>query len=92
MVPGVTSLKVWWQPAKLEISINLFFRARYNPWRNKALIRAPVIRPGVLLLYPTDETDYSSYQINLCLRFAPLHHPGRADMSSLHENSLNRSR
>lgn len=44
---GVTSLKV--RGSRLEWKYRLiFFRARYNPWRNKALIRAPVIRPGVL--------------------------------------------
>jgi len=45
----------------------IFFRARYNPCRCEAVIRAAVIRPWTLELHPTDETDYSSYQINLCL-------------------------
>lgn len=47
--------------------IDFFFRARYNPCRCEAVIRAAVTRPWTLELHPTDETDYSSYQINLCL-------------------------
>lgn len=82
-----------------------FFRARYNPCRCEAVIRAAVIRPWTLELHPTDETDYSSYQINLCLLslagFCSLSPPGTLDLavaspphsppivSALHENSLN---
>lgn len=47
--------------------LDFFFRARYNPCRCEAVIRAAVTRPWSLELHPTDETDYSSYQINLCL-------------------------
>lgn len=45
----------------------IFFRARYNPCRCEAVIRAAVTRPWTRELHPTDETDYSWYQINLCL-------------------------
>lgn len=80
----------------------IFFRARYNPCRCEAVIRAAVTRPWTLELHPTDETDYSSYQINLCLlSLAGLHplslppprlaSPYRSPpvVSALHENSLN---
>lgn len=81
-----------------------FFRARYNPCRCEAVIRAAVTRPWTLELHPTDETDYNSYQINLCLlSLAGLHplslppprltvaspHRSPPVVSALHENSLN---